>query len=54
LSSGTEYGSDKVLKLGLVFRGEIIHPLDVFLFAVLLIAAEALARDKHHADPGQA
>jgi hypothetical protein len=44
---------NEILKLSLVFGGEIIHRLDVFLFAVILVAAEPLASNKHHADPGQ-
>jgi hypothetical protein len=43
-----------VLELGFVVRCEIGHPLDVFLFAVILVAAEPLPSNVHHADPGQA
>ncbi len=45
---------NEVLELCFVLGCEIGHPLDVFLFAVILVAAEPLASNVHHADPSQA
>jgi hypothetical protein len=45
---------NEVLELSFVVGCAIGHPLDVFLFAVILVAAEPLASNVHHADPGQA
>ena len=44
---------DEVLELDLVFGGEVAQPVDVFLLAVGPVAAEPLASEKGHANPGQ-